>query len=335
VWNNTTIMLSAFSNTELQVISNQIDNTNHVLKGAELCNSLFGFSNWSSEIRELRLYFTNEVMADEGKVSYSSGASAICRILLRDGSHRDAVGVGECLNSDTKMKSFEGAQQAAISDGLQKCIQQFIAGRSHSTHPLLSLPSAQETSTNLPHDGSSGSVSGVKRPLDQESNNLYGESRTRQLPQETPVSTVKHFSHGSTSHKTSATPNASPSLEDIDSLMQQYDQVKDTSSSGHSMAQTTTSCTTPAPPVANTMNPSIPNTSNSTKMNDSSLPQHILGHPGLAASSSGHSLSAGSGMATVAEHSRHSTQTSLKGQRYPSQPNLPDPFGRKSTEKNR
>jgi hypothetical protein len=299
-------MATPFSSKELQVISTQLDH-DHSSQGVELCNRIFGFNNWSSEIRELRLYFTAEEMSTDGKVSYSSGASAISRVVLRDGSHRDAVGSGDCSGVDTKMKSIEIAQQAAINEGMRRCVEQFQAGRSHSAHPMLlttqgsslhtlktnevssvsthghsTLPSSSSPSTTTAH------LSGHKRVLQQ-----HNEQFTEMRPHTPSV----NFSYPPQSTITSSPDvhsSASPTMEDIDSLMQQYDQVDKGVNSTLKSASTTTQA------VAK------------TKISNPARDEESVGR----------------GASAYLKEAYPTHATSLKGQKYPPKPNLQDPFGK-------
>lgn len=328
---------SSFSSKELQLISSQLD-TKHSYQGCELCNHIIGFNNWSSEIRELRLYYTTEDTSADGKVSYSSGASAICRMVLRDGSHRDAVGSGESSGAETKMKSIEVAQQAAVKEAQQRCVEQFQAGHSHVSHPTLlttskqtetmasmSTPPCDLSDSTAPPSSSSMTtaslntintgISGQKRglPQDQPFQKLHTPA-----PFTTPSLASNHanpHSHPQSSITITTNPDvvqssASPTLEDIDSLMQQYDQVHKaeaipaSASSSSSVSHvgfggTTGAVTTSAPTQIRSTHSKEPSSSTS-----SSYPP------------------------THHHHAIATTSASLKGQKYPPKPNLQDPFGK-------
>ena len=282
-----------------------------------MCNQIFGFSNWSSEIRELRLYYTTEKESAEGESSYASGASAICRVVLRDGSHRDAIGVGECENSPSKMKSIEIAQQAASADGIRKCVQQFTAGNSHVAHPLLSSTSLEDRSRILSQPSSSSvitsyvetpTVSGHKRQFDEDT---VETNHDRHQPHFTPSNEPKDTSDR-VFPTNNTTPAASPTLEDIDLIMQQYDQVKNAVVAATPAMQGSSGATT-RPPMSNIT------TSPLTNVTD----QYI----GKVQNSSNDSTS----NSTILREKWQPPRASLKGQRYPSKPNLQDPFGKSDT----
>lgn len=298
------VMSTPFCSKELEVISLRLDK-HSPQKGSALCNHIFGFNNWSSEIRELRLYFTTEEASDGNKVLYSSGASAICRVVLRDGSHRDAVGSGESSGVETKMKSIKEAQQAAIEEGIQRCVEQFQAGHLHEAHPMQHVTSTSEKSSLPPHtSSSSSSATSTSTACRSTINNFSGQKRG--LPQaqsveqhpHTPFSFTKsslpqtHIDpHSSSTIKTpqvQSSSSASPTLEDIDSLMQQYDQVQ--YNTGIAPVSTTTITTGTA--------------DNHSKSKD--LHSHAF--------------------TTHSKDSFPYAHPSLKGQKYPPQPNLQDPF---------
>lgn len=259
-----------FSAKELQDIATKL-NEEYNLEGPQLCNTIFGFENWSSEVRELRLYFTTESSSESGR-TYSSGASALCRIILRDGAHRDAPGYGESIDASTKMKSIGLAQKAAIHDGIHQCLNQFKS----SMHK-------EENICSLKDSTSANSGSGVDN--NHESETLHKSGRKRGLPPtpyEHPASNASRHAPAS-SHLVDQSPScfssatacppksASPTIEDVDSLMQQYDKVGDLTDQSRRQVATNT---------------------------------RVSSHPGTV----------------------YPAVTSLKGQKYPSKPNLQDPF---------
>jgi DNA repair and recombination protein RAD52 len=359
--------MTPFNSTELKIISTQLDQ-DHSTDGVELCNFIFGFNNWSSEIRELRLYYTIEDV-DDKKILYSSGASAICRILLRDGSYRDATGSGECAIADTKMKSIEVAQQAAIEDGMQKCLAQFRAGKFHADHPMLrsvsgpinmtscgkhsrsdARPTAQQSlplvaTSNSMHSSPSAPYISTSYESQINVTNICGQKR-ESLPQQDyesrknravvvpptafssplPTSNASHknpgthsISHTSESHSTVAAVSAadatystghssvagssasslhSPTVEDIDSLMQQYDQRHATDGRVYEKSSTSTASTSYVPYCDSSGRPA--QTPVSTTISTKSTYGGVNANPPCHAS--------------------------LKGQKYPPKPNLHNPF---------
>ena len=299
-------MVTPFNSQELHLISTRLDQK-HSFKGSEMCNYIFGFNNWSSEILELRLYFTTEETSADGKVSYSSGSSAISRLVLRDGSHRDAVGSGDFSGADTKMESIAAAQQAAINEGIQRCVEQFQAGHSHAAHPMLlatqggiyaantegvsfvSTPGiSNKTTIATSSTPTAANLSGQKRVFQHDGHSKESNLRTPAAP-----SAQKSIATPSEVHS-----SASPTIEDIDSLMQQYDQM-------HKGADTTSPPSFSAARRAGAINTAT----NATRNVNNSAHSEALRR---------------------SAHLKEAcpTHASLKGQKYPPKPNLQDPFGK-------
>ena len=321
-----------FSSKELHLISRQLDNKHVRYQGEELCNHLFGFNNWSSEIRELRLYFTTEETSTDGEVSYSSGASAIYRMILKDGSHRDAIGSGESAGCKTKMISIENAQQTAVKEAQRRCIEQFQAGNIHLTHPMLlatttttsEIPAVSSVATpqSDPSDSSSSSsstlsasrntssISGHKRGLQQDAppEKLHPHTPAAVTTESLPTHLAPHIA---STKPPDVQSSASPTIEDIDSLMQQYDQThKDATFPAPS---STVSCSTAghesttASADSKTVNTTNLSTAASTSVNLDTQPAYLR--------------------SAYSKVSYPPTHASLKGQKYPPKPNLQNPFG--------
>ena len=215
-------MSRPFTSKELECILNQMSKSGNYT-GVEFCNRVFGFNNWSSEIKELRLYYTVEETSSDGKVTYSSGASAICRIVLRDDSHRDAVGTGDSSKCVSKMKSIQIAQQSAVTDAMQQCVKQFQVGIL-STDDNELLPQAEYENESVCDHNSATSLSNV---TGQKRNNQQCQSTNRTSTYaSTPFTTPFNVTAPKPkSTKTTEIQSSSPTLEEIDLLMHQYEQV--------------------------------------------------------------------------------------------------------------
>ncbi|GAM24984.1 hypothetical protein SAMD00019534_081590 [Acytostelium subglobosum LB1] len=89
-------------------------------KAIEIANRVFGFNGWSSRIVELTLDFCE--VAPSGK--WRAGASAIIRIMLKDGTFHDDVGFGMREDSN-KGTSIEHAKKEAVSDARKRSLRVF------------------------------------------------------------------------------------------------------------------------------------------------------------------------------------------------------------------
>ena len=71
------------------------------------CGFVWHVAGWSSSILSLDMDFM-----DEKNGRYSVGASAICRVTLRDGAYHEDVGYGQSDNMKDKAKALEKAKKS-------------------------------------------------------------------------------------------------------------------------------------------------------------------------------------------------------------------------------
>ncbi|OMP83254.1 DNA repair and recombination protein mus-11 [Diplodia seriata] len=91
-------------------------------KAINLANEVFGFSGWSSSIRDTTIDFVDQSQST-GKVSL--GLSVIIRVTLKDGTYHEDIGYGHIENCTGKAAAFEKAKKEAATDALKRALRTF------------------------------------------------------------------------------------------------------------------------------------------------------------------------------------------------------------------
>lgn len=85
-----------------------------------IANQIFGYNNWSSEIKKIDVDFSEE---KDGK--FLVGVSALVRVSLRNGSFHEDIGSGSSEGHKSKCMAFEKAKKEAVTDALKRALRQF------------------------------------------------------------------------------------------------------------------------------------------------------------------------------------------------------------------
>ncbi|KAI5187104.1 DNA repair and recombination protein RAD52 [Nematocida homosporus] len=87
----------------------------------QVANRIFGFDGWSSEIKKIDVLAIEEYPDER----YTVTVSAIARVILKDGTYREDMGVGSAERIKGKGKAFKQAHKSAITDSLKRALRQF------------------------------------------------------------------------------------------------------------------------------------------------------------------------------------------------------------------
>lgn len=85
-----------------------------------LANQIFGYNGWSTEVKSVTIDFLDE---KQGK--FSIGCTAIIRVTLTNGTHREDIGYGTVENERRKSAAFERAKKSAVTDALKRSLRGF------------------------------------------------------------------------------------------------------------------------------------------------------------------------------------------------------------------
>lgn len=91
--------------------------SSHVL--FNLANETFGYDGWSSAILSSSLVHED---LDEENHEYSVKFQVVVRIILKDGTYNDEVGIGEAAKLPHKNMCYNKGKKQAITDGLKNAI---------------------------------------------------------------------------------------------------------------------------------------------------------------------------------------------------------------------
>lgn len=85
-----------------------------------LANQIFGYNGWSTEVKNVTIDFLDE---KQGK--FCIGCTAIVRVTLDNGTHREDIGYGTVENERRKAAAFERAKKSAVTDALKRSLRGF------------------------------------------------------------------------------------------------------------------------------------------------------------------------------------------------------------------
>ncbi|KAL6451781.1 RAD59 DNA repair protein RAD59 [Candida maltosa Xu316] len=84
----------------------------------KLANEVFGYNGWSTSITNCVI---NELpMEEEGR--YSTFCMVDIRLILKDGTRKDATGIGESTNMPHKYMCYQIAKKKAVTDAMKSAI---------------------------------------------------------------------------------------------------------------------------------------------------------------------------------------------------------------------
>lgn len=89
-------------------------------KAINLANQIFGYSGWSTEVKNVIIDFL-----DERQGKFSIGCTAIVRVTLTNGTYREDIGYGIVENERRKAAAFERAKKSAVTDALKRSLRAF------------------------------------------------------------------------------------------------------------------------------------------------------------------------------------------------------------------
>lgn len=89
-------------------------------KAINLANQIFGYNGWSTEVKNVVIDFL-----DERQGKFSIGCTAIVRVTLANGTHREDIGYGTVENERRKSAAFERAKKSAVTDALKRSLRSF------------------------------------------------------------------------------------------------------------------------------------------------------------------------------------------------------------------
>lgn len=87
----------------------------------QLANETFGFNGWNTTLRQ----FTVDFVEQDDRNRVDIGATALIRVTLRDGSHREDFGYGTASNMPGKGAAYEKVRKECVTDGVKRALRQF------------------------------------------------------------------------------------------------------------------------------------------------------------------------------------------------------------------
>eukprot|EP01046_Picozoa_sp_COSAG06_P070562 COSAG06_NODE_19789_length_822_cov_1.383126_1_plen_219_part_01 len=87
-------------------------------------NDIFGFNGWSSTIEELK----QEYIDQDQRGRFSASASAVVRVVLRDGTSHMDVGCGTAEGQRSRHEAIKKSKKDAVTDARKRCLRVFGAG---------------------------------------------------------------------------------------------------------------------------------------------------------------------------------------------------------------
>ena len=87
-------------------------------------NDIFGFNGWSCHIEELKQEYVDK--DDRGR--FSASASAVVRVVLRDGTSHMDVGCGTAEGQRSRHEAIKKSKKDAVTDARKRCLRVFGAG---------------------------------------------------------------------------------------------------------------------------------------------------------------------------------------------------------------
>lgn len=179
-------------------------------------NRIFGFNGWSSRIMDINLDFIDQ----ESTGRFTAGVSAIVRITLKDGTHREDIGYGVSENQKQKGKALDQAKKKAVSDALKRALKGFGHALGLSVYDKEHIKDVEKTA-RLRNFSKNGSAQDSQKPMNPHFNQVPGSPprntfvpmsppKEQQRQQNTPPSSFSRVQKSSPSLEANNTNHKSP-----------------------------------------------------------------------------------------------------------------------------